>query len=61
MISDAEVKLAALRAECDEALRGIPYEARNAVTVAIGALDLLTILDGLGGSIDARNAKSADN
>lgn len=47
MISDAEVKLAALRAECDEALRGIEPDARHAVTVPISALDLLTILNWL--------------
>lgn len=52
MISDAELKLAALRAECDEAIRGVLPDARAAVTVSISAPDLLTILDWLGRHFD---------
>lgn len=61
MISDAEVKLAALRAECDEALRGVLPDARAAMTITISALNLLTILDWLRTRIDARDTKPSIN
>lgn len=61
MISDAEAKLAALRAECDEVLRDVHPAARAAVTVSISALDLLTILDWFGRSIAASDVKPPTN
>lgn len=61
MISDAEVKLAAIRAECDEALRGVLPDARDIVMVTISALDLLTILKWIGLRIDRRDSKASNN